>query len=113
MVWGVPERQRWQTLDDHTHYVQGVAWDPKNNFVVTQSVDRSCRVYARSTTAKAKAKGCELQARHIIARRKFPVAALPGKAFRHVRQTRRLLCFSLRPPYPLLITAARRVSRRG
>jgi len=74
IVWDVPQRVRQQTLDAHTHYVQGVAWDPRNRFVATASVDRSCRVYARGTTAKAKAKG-GWQASHIINRRKFALAA--------------------------------------
>jgi WD40 repeat protein len=32
-------------LRGHTSYVQGVAWDPLNQMVVTQSADRSCRVH--------------------------------------------------------------------
>ena len=32
-------------LPGHTNYVQGVAWDPCNKRVVTQSSDRTCRVH--------------------------------------------------------------------
>lgn len=32
-------------LRGHTSYVQGVAWDPMNLMVVTQSADRSCRIH--------------------------------------------------------------------
>ncbi len=32
------------SLKGHTSYVQGVAWDPMNQMVITQSADRSCRV---------------------------------------------------------------------
>ena len=32
-------------LAGHTGYVQGVAWDPLNEMVVTQSADRSCKVH--------------------------------------------------------------------
>ena len=35
-------------LNGHTNYVQGVAWDPCNKMVVTQSSDRTCRVHAVS-----------------------------------------------------------------
>lgn len=28
---------------NHKHFVQGVAWDPAQQFVVTQSADRTCR----------------------------------------------------------------------
>jgi hypothetical protein len=33
------------SLTGHTSYVQGIAWDPFNKMVVTQSADRSCRVH--------------------------------------------------------------------
>ncbi|RYH27220.1 hypothetical protein EON65_13740 [archaeon] len=32
-------------LPNHTSYVQGVAWDPCNRILVTQSADRSVRVH--------------------------------------------------------------------
>lgn len=32
-------------LEGHTSFVQGVAWDPMNQVVVTQSADRTCRTY--------------------------------------------------------------------
>ena len=31
-------------LDDHSHYVQGVAWDPVGHYIVSQSTDRTCKV---------------------------------------------------------------------
>lgn len=34
---------------EHTHYVQGVAWDPLNEYIATQSSDRSMHVYRIST----------------------------------------------------------------
>jgi len=42
----------------HTHYVQGVAWDPLNEIIATQSADRSTKLYflkkkPRSNKAKA------------------------------------------------------------
>jgi chromatin assembly factor 1 subunit B len=30
---------------DHTHYVQGVAWDPLGQYIATQSSDRSMAIY--------------------------------------------------------------------
>ncbi|GMG33943.1 unnamed protein product [[Candida] boidinii] len=30
---------------EHNHYVQGVTWDPRNEFIATQSADRSAHVY--------------------------------------------------------------------
>ncbi len=30
---------------EHTHYVQGVAWDPLNKFVVSQSCDRTLNIF--------------------------------------------------------------------
>lgn len=32
-------------LPGHTSYVQGVAWDPLNQMVVSQSADRSCKIH--------------------------------------------------------------------
>ena len=32
-------------LTGHTGYVQGVAWDPLDEMVVTQSADRTCKVH--------------------------------------------------------------------
>jgi WD40 repeat protein len=40
------------TLPGHTSYIQGVAWDPRGEHVLTQSADRSCKihkVYTRSS----------------------------------------------------------------
>lgn len=28
------------TIAEHTNYVQGVAWDPRDHFIATQSSDR-------------------------------------------------------------------------
>ncbi|KAI9474487.1 Chromatin assembly factor 1 subunit [Coemansia sp. RSA 989] len=44
-VWDAREARCVQVLADHSHYVQGVAWDPLNEFVATQSSDRSLRIY--------------------------------------------------------------------
>ncbi len=33
-------------LREHSHYVQGVAFDPRGEYVVTQSPDRTVRAYA-------------------------------------------------------------------
>lgn len=33
-------------IAEHNHYVQGVAWDPLNEFVATQSADRTVHIYA-------------------------------------------------------------------
>ncbi len=32
-------------LPGHTSYVQGVAWDPLNKMIATQSSDRSCKIH--------------------------------------------------------------------
>ena len=33
-------------IAEHNHYVQGVAWDPLNEYVATQSSDRSVHIYS-------------------------------------------------------------------
>lgn len=35
-------------IAEHNHYVQGVAWDPLNEFLATQSSDRSMHIYSIS-----------------------------------------------------------------
>lgn len=32
-------------MNDHNSFVQGVCWDPKNKYVITQSSDRSAIIY--------------------------------------------------------------------
>ncbi|KAF4552993.1 WD domain-containing protein 23 [Elsinoe fawcettii] len=34
-----------QVAEAHTHYVQGVAWDPLNEYIATQSSDRSVHIF--------------------------------------------------------------------
>ena len=52
IVWDRKTGKVLQKLEDHGHFVQGVAWHPTNKMVVTQSSDRSCRVYKQSETGK-------------------------------------------------------------
>ena len=33
-------------IAEHNHYVQGVAWDPLNEYLATQSSDRACHIYS-------------------------------------------------------------------
>ena len=41
-----------QILNDHQHFVQGVAWDPAGEFVASISSDRTCRIYSRQPASK-------------------------------------------------------------
>ncbi|KAL2270973.1 hypothetical protein VTJ83DRAFT_344 [Remersonia thermophila] len=36
-------------IAEHSHYVQGVAWDPMNEYIATQSSDRSVHIYSLKT----------------------------------------------------------------
>ncbi len=40
MVWDVVKGKSQCILGDHKNFVQGVAWDPKNQFLITLSTDR-------------------------------------------------------------------------
>ena len=51
-------------LCDHHHYVQGVAWDPFNRFLVTQGGDRRCKVYTRPAESQAKREAASKTALH-------------------------------------------------
>lgn len=41
-----------QILNDHQHFVQGVAWDPAGEFLASISSDRTCRIYSRHPAPK-------------------------------------------------------------
>ncbi len=46
MLWATDGRRAAKQagrLVNHKHFVQGVAWDPAQQYVVTQSADRTCR----------------------------------------------------------------------
>nr|KAJ3419711.1 hypothetical protein HK105_006595 [Polyrhizophydium stewartii] len=45
-IFDVQENKCIHVMTDHQHFVQGVAWDPLNQFVATQSSDRSMIVYS-------------------------------------------------------------------
>jgi hypothetical protein len=44
------------TFTSHSNYVQGACWDPADEFLVSQSNDRSCRVYVRKEVRGRKKK---------------------------------------------------------
>ncbi|KAJ8869278.1 hypothetical protein PR048_030850 [Dryococelus australis] len=45
ILWDVHKGRHTAILSDHKGFVQGVAWDPKNQYVATLSSDRTCRVF--------------------------------------------------------------------
>ena len=44
-VWEVASGRMIRCLKDHQHFVQGVAWDPLDQLLVTQSSDRSVKIW--------------------------------------------------------------------
>ncbi|XP_041351342.1 chromatin assembly factor 1 subunit B-like [Gigantopelta aegis] len=46
ILWDLQKDTKLALLNDHKSFVQGVAWDPLNEFVATLSTDRSCRVFS-------------------------------------------------------------------
>ncbi|KAJ1972749.1 Chromatin assembly factor 1 subunit, partial [Dimargaris xerosporica] len=44
-IWDVKQAKCLHCVADHSHYVQGVAWDPLGLFFATQSSDRSVNMY--------------------------------------------------------------------
>ncbi|KAF0699831.1 Aste57867_9607 [Aphanomyces stellatus] len=60
-IWHLASAKLIEKRKDHSQYVQGVAWDPLSEFLVTQGNDRSCRVYALTGYAThMKKKKCQL-----------------------------------------------------
>ncbi|RLO10895.1 hypothetical protein DYB28_009474 [Aphanomyces astaci] len=45
-IWHVPTAKLVEKRKDHSQFVQGVAWDPLSEFLVTTGNDRTSRVYA-------------------------------------------------------------------
>ncbi|KAJ0393850.1 hypothetical protein P43SY_001713 [Pythium insidiosum] len=45
VIWNIEKGEVQERRKDHTQYVQGVAWDPLGEFLVTEGNDRTCRVY--------------------------------------------------------------------
>eukprot|EP00842_Homolaphlyctis_polyrhiza_P005022 jgi/Hompol1/5520/HPOL_004504-RA len=62
-IYNVAENKCVHVITDHQHFVQGVAWDPLNQYLATQSSDRSVNVYSLSTT-KTGALNTRMLARH-------------------------------------------------
>eukprot|EP00466_Bigelowiella_natans_P011094 jgi/Bigna1/145766/aug1.103_g20474 len=54
ILWDVEKGKPVQYFSDHSSYVQGVAWDPLSHMLVSQSADRSCRVYSARKTKRNK-----------------------------------------------------------
>ena len=55
-------------IAEHSHYVQGVAWDPLNEYIATQSSDRSVHIY----TLKTKSGEFTLDPHHKISKMDLP-----------------------------------------
>ena len=55
------DRPEWRTAHrsskDHTHYIQGVAYDPKGVYMASQGSDRSVKVYSRKNVKENAIKG--------------------------------------------------------
>ncbi|WFC94016.1 Chromatin assembly factor 1 subunit [Malassezia brasiliensis] len=51
-------------IADHQHYVQGVAWDPLNEFLATQSSDRAVHLYRLLRMQNEAARDVQLMSRH-------------------------------------------------
>lgn len=55
IVWDVAKGKDIAVLEGHGNFVQGVCWDPAGNFLVSQSNDRTVRVYRENTAIVASA----------------------------------------------------------
>lgn len=45
ILWNLNKGKLEQILSDHKGFVQGVAWDPQNQYLATISTDRICRLF--------------------------------------------------------------------
>ncbi|KAG6971985.1 hypothetical protein JG688_00004191 [Phytophthora aleatoria] len=77
VIWNVKKGDVAERRKDHTQYVQGVAWDPLNEFIVTEGNDRTCRVYSLSgfgaaTRPNGKKQGRKFMCVQTLKTREFP-----------------------------------------
>ncbi|KYR01640.1 hypothetical protein DLAC_01643 [Tieghemostelium lacteum] len=54
IVWSPLSKSYDQVIIDHSHYVQGVSWDPLGDYLLTQSSDATCRLYTTNKARKEK-----------------------------------------------------------
>ncbi|OQR97123.1 chromatin assembly factor 1 subunit B-like [Achlya hypogyna] len=77
-IWHVGSGNLLEKRKDHTQFVQGVAWDPLNEFLITEGNDRSCRVYSLLGYA-LHAKKKKVQFLHTLRSRDFEAEAVEGE----------------------------------
>ncbi|EGC32637.1 hypothetical protein DICPUDRAFT_89123 [Dictyostelium purpureum] len=53
-IWNPLTKTHQQLITEHSHYVQGVSWDPLNEYMITQSSDGTCRIYRNEKKKKQK-----------------------------------------------------------
>ncbi|KAK9828964.1 hypothetical protein WJX72_003084 [[Myrmecia] bisecta] len=114
IVWDVEAAKGRSRIEDHHHYVQGVAWDPACQYVVSQSSDRTCRVYGPKPPAigkKGKASGpgnClalakDLVCQHILNKNALALTAVDGEKVKvqrhHLFQDESMESFFRRPSW--------------
>lgn len=75
VIWNVDKGDVVERRKDHTQYVQGVAWDPLNEFLVTEGNDRTCRVYTLGHNGKKQSR--KLTCVQTIKTREFPSDEMP------------------------------------
>lgn len=55
ITWNVDSGRSSHRFDSHSHYAQGVAYDPRGEYLVDASADKSCRVYRLSRAGASRA----------------------------------------------------------
>ena len=66
VLWDVDAGKSRLRLENHSHFVQGVAWDPARQFLASQSADRSCRCGpARCRMSQLHSESATLEAREL------------------------------------------------
>jgi chromatin assembly factor 1 subunit B len=79
VIWDVEKGDVAERRKDHTQYVQGVAWDPLNEFLVTEGNDRTCRVYSLSGFGAATRPNGKKQSRKFMCLQTLKTREFPSK----------------------------------
>lgn len=86
LIWNVAKGRALRPVKDHAHFVKGVAWDPEEEFLASQSSDRTVRVYtAPEMLTKARRRLMKAAAKDVRAGREPEKLPVPVVGRRDVR----------------------------
>jgi chromatin assembly factor 1 subunit B len=78
LVWDIETGKVVQKLEEHRHYVQGVAWNPWRPFIATQSADRTCRLYSVKSKTSGGRSVVRMKSKNVVSHLRAVVPSAVG-----------------------------------